>query len=53
MSIAFELFEHIKIFKFSYFQSSPDLLNLLRHNGYYCMREGAFLNISFKPQLIN
>ena len=28
------------------------LLNLWRHNEYYYMRQGAFLNIYFEPQLM-
>ena len=39
----------LKIFKFLYFQPSPNLLNLWRHDEYPCMRQGVFVNISFEP----
>ena len=41
-----------KIFKFLCFQPSSDLPNLWRHDEYKYMKQGAFLNISFIPQLI-
>ena len=42
----------LKIFKFLYFSPSYDLENLWRHDEYYYIRQGAFLNISFEPKLI-
>ena len=43
----------LEIFKFLYSQPFHVLPNLRRHDEYYCMRQDAFLNISFELQLIN
>ena len=42
----------LKIFKFLYFSPSHDLENLSRHDEYYYIRQGAFLNMSFEPKFI-
>ena len=43
----------LKTFKILYFLPSHDLRNLWRHDEYYYLRQGAFLNTSFEPQLID
>ena len=42
----------LKILKFLSFYTSHDLPNLRRHDEYQYMRQGAFLNMSFEPQLM-
>ena len=41
----------LKIFKFLYFQPSPDLPKLWLHDEYQHMRQDVFLNVSFEPEL--
>ena len=42
----------LKTLKFFYIKRPHDLPNLWRHDDYQYTRQGAFLDISFKPQLI-